>query len=105
MKFKLSTLLLLVTSIACTTGWFCEVTRNQQAQIEWDIKEAKLKAEFAKKASAVFSGSDALASAEVANNILSRLEPLVPANNKNDFDFDTDRDFVDQTAIKTIIDL
>ena len=54
---------------------------------------------------AVSFGSEAIASAQAANDILSRLEPLVPINNNDPFDFDTDRDFVDQTAISVVLNL
>ena len=105
MKFNLSTLLLLVTSFACAIGWFSEAKRSQRAKAAWQTRETELNENFSKMALAVSFGSEAIASAQAANDILSRLEPLVPINNNDPFDFDTDRDFVDQTAISVVLNL
>ena len=105
MKLHLSTLLLIVTSLACAIGWFSEARRSQSAKAEWRKREASLKSEFQRMSETIFAGADAIASADTANEILSRLEMLVPQNKQDPFEFDTDRDFVDQTAIKTVLKL
>ena len=105
MKLNLSTLLLIVTAVACSIGWFSEHRRSQIATAELEIKYAAQKAEFAERTKTLISGSEALATGHVAIDILTRLAPLVPANENDPFDFDTDRDFVDQTAIKVLFNL
>ena len=106
MKFNLSTLLLLVTSIACTIGWLTEIRRSQRAKAAWDAQSTMMIKEFEENALKIMSGAEALASAEISKDLIHRFEPLVKKHEEDDiFAFNEERELIDETSIQNIFQL